>query len=129
MPIELPDDLVIATCRIEEGHRRPEIERCATAVDGIEMPIDRAVLVKAEARVSEEVEIAVENPVGSETRGLRGMRKGAANSVHDRSALGGGYDEPVVVQKRVREKSVGVLPAVGRHRPAQRGRGARRQNS
>ena len=67
MPIELPDDLVIAARRVEVRNGRPEQPRRATAMDRVEVPVWRWTIDRIEAQraVAQQVVFSSDDAVGA----------------------------------------------------------------
>ena len=66
VPVQLPDDLVVAAGRIQVRDAGPEAQRRAPVVDRVARPVDPLVrAVEAQAGIAEQVELAAEQAVGA----------------------------------------------------------------
>ena len=86
MPVQLPDDLVIAAGRIEIRHLAPEEPRRDPVVDGIAVPVDPGGVAargrEPQVAVAEQVEAAVGDRVGAP----HGLGGGVGKTIADRAA-------------------------------------------
>src|SRR5439155_14722095 len=84
MPVQLPDDFVIATGRVEEGHVGPESARRTAAMHGVEVPVDsRLANAEGQAPVAEQVVLAGDDAVPARRRIVRTAGELADNAPTD----------------------------------------------
>ena len=94
VPVQLPDDLVIADRRVQERHLRPVPHRRPAIVHRIADPVDApAVVGESKRRIAEDVEAARERALCTTTGVGGGGREGGLDETRDVVSRGGRHHE------------------------------------